>query len=287
MREKLLAALREAARLSAPELPTLAAVATLAGVDEAAVRDHLGSPENFAALLNYQSPAHETRERIIASAARVFAHKGFQRASLDEVAAAAGVTKGAIYWHFKSKNDLFFAMLDCRLRQDTAPLLGDLQHLLRDGGDAQAALTAMFADSMNRCIADPDWPRLYLECLSLSRDPDVRERLSAFYDEVWAVSRGFSSQFQAHGLTRADIDPQVSAVFWTALFDGLVLAWQIKGDALDLERLLPSLFQMLWRGLAPAACTGPTPAPSLNAADNALPATATPNNDKNAPGDSE
>lgn len=274
MRENLLAALREAARLSAPELPTLAAVATLAGMDEGAVRDHLGPPENFAALLNYQSPAHETRERIIASAARVFAHKGFQRASLDEVAAAAGVTKGAIYWHFKSKNDLFFAMLDSRLRQDTAPLLGDLQHLIEGGGDPRVALAAMFADSMARCTADPDWPRLYLECLSLSRDPDVRERLSAFYDEVWAVSRGFSSQFQAHGLTHADIDPQVAAVFWTALFDGLVLAWHIKGEALDLDRLLPALFQMVWQGIAPAASPALAPA-------------ADPNNDKNVPGDSE
>lgn len=266
MREKLLAALREAARQAAPEPPSAAAVATLAGVSEAEVGAHLGPAENFAALLSYQSPAHETRERIIASAARVFAHKGFQRASLDEVAAAAGVTKGAIYWHFKNKNDLFFAMLDSRLRQDTAPLLGDLQHLIRDGGDPRAALTAMFADSMARCTADPDWPRLYLECLSLSRDADVRERLSAFYDEVWAVSRGFSAEFQAHGLTRAGIDPQVAAVFWTALFDGLVLAWQIKGEALDLERLLPALFNMLWQGIAPAA---------------------DPNNDKNDSGDSE
>ncbi|MCC2637542.1 MAG: transcriptional regulator [Moraxellaceae bacterium] len=261
MRDKLLSALREAARLSAPRPPTAAAVAAVAGVDEAEVRAHLGPPENFSALLSYQapvqpsSPAQETRERIIASAARVFAHKGFQRASLDEVAADAGMTKGAIYWHFKSKNDLFFAMLDSRLRQDTAPLLGDLHTLIRDGGDPLAALTGMFATSLERCTSDPEWPRLYLECLSLARDPDVRDRLSAFYDEVWALSRGFTEQLQAHGLTAEDIDPQVAAIFWTALFDGLVVAWLIKGEALELSRLLPTLFRMLWRGLAPATAS--------------------------------
>lgn len=263
MRETLLAALREAARHSAPRLPDAAAVAALAGVDEAAVRLHLGPPENFQALLNYQAPAHETRERILASAARVFARKGFQRASLDEVAADAGLTKGAIYWHFKSKNDLFFAILDSRLRQDTAPLLGDLHKLLTEGGDARAALAAMFEAGMQRCTTDPDWPRLYLECLVLARDPDVRQRLSAFYDEVWTVSRGFTSQLQAHGLTHPGIDPQVAAVFWTALFDGLVLAWSVKGEALDFPRLLPPMFRMLWQGLAPA----------------------TPDNDKNVSGD--
>lgn len=257
MREKLLAALREAARQSAPRMPSAAGVAALAGVAEAEVLAHLGPPVNFSALLSYQgpaqsSPAHETRERIIASAARVFARKGFQRASLDEVAADAGMTKGAIYWHFKSKNDLFFVMLDSRLRQDTAPLLGDLHTLIREGGDPLVALTAMFATSLGRCTSDPEWPRLYLECLSQGRAPDVRERLSAFYDEVWSLSRGFTEQLQAHGLTADDIDPQVAAIFWTALFDGLVMAWLIKGEALDLPRILPALFRMLWRGLAPA-----------------------------------
>lgn len=252
MREKLLSALREAARLSAPDLPDCARVAAMAGVAEAEVRAHLGPPENFSALLSYQAPAHETRDRIIASAARVFARKGFQRATLDAVAADAGMTKGAIYWHFKSKNDLFFAMLDSRLRQDTAPLLGDLQALIRQGGDPLTALSAMFESGVNRCTGDPDWPALYLECINLSRDPEVRERLSAFYDEVWTVSGGFTRELQANGLTAADIDPQVAAVFWTALFDGLVLAWQVKGEALDLPRLLPAMFRMLWQGLAPA-----------------------------------
>lgn len=264
MRDKLLDALRDAARHSAPRLPTAAEVAALAGVDEAQVLAHLGPAANYCALLSYQAPAHETRDRIIASAARVFARKGVQRASLDEVAADAGVTKGAIYWHFKSKNDLFFAMLDSRLRQDTAPLLGNLANLIRDGGDPREALAGMFIASLRRCTDDPDWPRLYLECLNLSRDPDVRERLAAFYDEVWGVSRHFTAQLQAHGLTAPGVDPQVAAVFWTALFDGLVLAWQVKGEALDLDRLLPAMFSMLWQGLAPAA---------------------PPHNDKNLPGD--
>lgn len=268
MREKLLTALREAARHRAPGLPDAAAVAALAGVDEAEVVAHLGPPENFQALLNFQAPAHETRERIIASAARVFASKGFQRASLDQVAADAGLTKGAIYWHFKSKNDLFFAMLDSRLRQDTAPLLGDLASLIRDGGDVRSALSGMFLAGLRRCTEDPEWPRLFIECMNLGRDPDVRERLGAFYDEVWAVSRSFSRQLQAAGLTNAGTDPQVAAIFWTALFDGLVLARQVKGEALDLERLLPAIFRMLWQGIAPVPA-----------------GTFSPNNDKTPPGD--
>src|SRR5688500_12124271 len=54
--------------------------------------------------------ALETRHRILDTAARVFLKKGTARTSLDDIAAAAGVTRGAIYWHFKNKIDLFDAM---------------------------------------------------------------------------------------------------------------------------------------------------------------------------------
>lgn len=254
MREKLLVALREAARQTAPRLPDLQEVAELARVSVAEVRQHLGSADNFAALLSYQqTPAHETRERIIASAARVFGLKGFQRASLDEVAADAGMTKGAIYWHFKSKNDLFFALLDHRFQSHTGPLRVDLEALVAGGRDPLIGMTDMFRAGMRRCTDDPEWSRLYLECLSQGRNPDVRERLATFYDQVWETSARFTGELQAHGLAPADSDPKVAAIFWSALFDGLMLAWLVKGDALDLDHILPAIFQMLWRGIDPAS----------------------------------
>lgn len=252
MRAKLLLALREAAKQTAPRLPGLEDVATLAGVSTPQVREHLGSADNFAALLSYQqAPAHETRERIIASAARVFGLKGFQRASLDEVAADAGMTKGAIYWHFKSKNDLFFALLDHRFQAHTGPLRVDMEALVAGGRDPLIGMTEMFRAGMRRCTDDLEWSRLYLECLSLGRNPDVRERLATFYDQVWETSARLTGELQTHGLAPADIDPKVAAIFWSALFDGLMLAWLIKGNDLDLDRILPAIFQMLWRGIDP------------------------------------
>ena len=56
--------------------------------------------------------AQETRHRILDTAERVFLKKGVARTSLADVADAAGVTRGAIYWHFKNKADLFEAMMD-------------------------------------------------------------------------------------------------------------------------------------------------------------------------------
>ena len=50
--------------------------------------------------------ALETRNRILDAAERVFGESGVSRTSLEDVASAAGVTRGAIYWHFKDKSDL-------------------------------------------------------------------------------------------------------------------------------------------------------------------------------------
>ncbi len=56
--------------------------------------------------------SQETRRAIIAAAREVFYHKGVTRTSLEQIAAAAGVTRGAIYWHFADKAELFYAMRD-------------------------------------------------------------------------------------------------------------------------------------------------------------------------------
>src|SRR5580698_5621289 len=53
-----------------------------------------------------------TRAALVASARHVFATRGFEGASLDEIADAAGYTRGAIYKHFANKEDLFFAVGD-------------------------------------------------------------------------------------------------------------------------------------------------------------------------------
>lgn len=55
-----------------------------------------------------------TRERLIDAAAEVIGEKGFERTSLEEVAARAGMTRGAIYGNFKSKDELFIAYLETR-----------------------------------------------------------------------------------------------------------------------------------------------------------------------------
>ena len=54
-------------------------------------------------------------QQLLAAAQRVFAEKGVSRTSLQDIALAAGASRGAIYWHFKNKADLFNAMMECAI----------------------------------------------------------------------------------------------------------------------------------------------------------------------------
>ena len=57
-----------------------------------------------------KAEAEQTRLQIIEAARKVFFQRGVSRSTLDEIACAAGVTRGAVYWHFQNKPELFFAM---------------------------------------------------------------------------------------------------------------------------------------------------------------------------------
>src|SRR5260370_11763687 len=64
-----------------------------------------------------------TRQHLLEAAAIVFTRNGFHGSTLDEVAATAGFTKGAVYSNFKSKDELFLALLDERVERQFAVTL--------------------------------------------------------------------------------------------------------------------------------------------------------------------
>jgi len=128
-------------------------------------------------LSRKEKQAH-TRSCLMKSAAKVFSRRGLEQASIDEVAEDAGYTKGAFYANFKSKEELFLAMLDERFaeRLDTINRLLDsedepVEQARRAGGD--------FARYLG---ADPEWQRLFFEFSAYAaRNPEFREELVTRY----------------------------------------------------------------------------------------------------------
>ncbi|MEW9900934.1 TetR/AcrR family transcriptional regulator [Chitinivorax sp. PXF-14] len=228
-------------------------VAAGAGVPWQTVRRVLGPRESFAALLaDSGDGGFDTRSKILAAAGKVFAQKGYGGASLDAVAAEAGLTKGAIYWNFSSKADLFFALLDVRFKRsvDSLPLL--MQAAVA-AEDKKQGLTQLVENVWQEGTVDPDWPQLFLEFMTQARDPETRERLARVYREGYAVSEKATAILKKTGQTAPELDGKVVAVFWSALLDGLMLANLVDPEGLDIGNLLPKLIDVVWHGLAPDA----------------------------------
>jgi AcrR family transcriptional regulator len=130
-----------------------------------------------------------TRADLLDAAARVFAAQGFHAASVDQVAEAAGYTKGAVYSNFSSKEELFLELLDRHLDQ----AIGLLEQLVFEV--APEARAERFAQEHERlAVLDRDWYLLEAEfLLYAARNTQVRDRVTArqrrTHERITAIAR--------------------------------------------------------------------------------------------------
>jgi len=108
-----------------------------------------------------------TSEALLAAAAQTFAERGFEATTMDQIAERVGLSKGALYYRYKSKEDLFLALLDER----SAAYVAQLEQTPAAGWDA-------FADQFLAIVREGTWPRLFFEFVAYaSRRPQARRQL--------------------------------------------------------------------------------------------------------------
>ena len=115
-----------------------------------------------------------TRQSLLRAAAKLFCKRGLDGASIDEVAQAAGYTKGAFYANFKSKEELFLVMLDERFAEELDRLDRALSGTQPPEEEARAA-----AVDFVHAATDQDWPKLYFQFVAhAARNEDFRQELA-------------------------------------------------------------------------------------------------------------
>jgi len=118
--------------------------------------------------------AARTRQLLMAAASKVCAKRGLERASIDEVAEEAGFTKGAFYANFRSKEELFLAMLDERFAEQ----LRKLDETLSAEGELGDQVREAAADFAHDLADEPEWVRLYFQFAAhAARDESFRAEL--------------------------------------------------------------------------------------------------------------
>ena len=189
-----------------------------------------------------------TREALLDAAELVFEQCGVSRTSLSDIAKAAGVTRGAVYWHFKDKADLFNAMLE----RVTLPLEAELAGLCEGVCDPMRTLLERLRGSMRQIAQDEQTRRvLTIATMMVEHVEDlgpVRERhVQVDRANVRRMQDAFEQAAARRGLALPGPAAQLARGFY-AMVHGLVYGWLLDGG-FDLEATADTAIRAYLRGI--------------------------------------
>jgi len=194
-----------------------------------------------------------TRSHILDTAERLFEEHGVSRTSLHDIAQAAGLTRGAIYWHFADKADLFNAMME----RVTLPMEKAIEASAVPGpGDPVAAIRHNFLEALRTTVSDPQARRVFEIAIHkveyVGELTAVRERRLAVRNDCLAdVERGLKVAMR-RGLLGRRMPARMAALGLQAVIEGLIQNWMLDPHAFDLVRAGEQILDSYLAGLAPA-----------------------------------
>ena len=160
-----------------------------------------------------------TQQRLLDAAQKVFAKKGLDGASVEDIAAAAGYTRGAFYSNFATKNDLFIAMLRRDHERASAEFFA-----LRDDNLSIDYIQERTRDIYSKLYRDNECFMSWTEARLLSaRDPKFRAKLNALMLEKRAKIAEFIDYFNERVGIKPAVPPEIMAMGFMSLVEGVKL----------------------------------------------------------------
>jgi len=202
-----------------------------------------------------KAEAEETRERILDAAERLFLAHGVMQTSLEQIAEAAGVTRGAIYWHFADKVQLFHAMHE-RIRLPQEDMVE--QAAASGHADPLGLLHRIAIDCLKTLAADERRQRVFTILLfrceyvgtmvrALNRQKDANAQMRANVVRIFTMA-------SENGTLSPAWTPQIAAMTFEALVTGLFMNWLRFDHGFDLVNVgsgcLDNLFRTFRNGSA-------------------------------------
>ncbi|HEV3026079.1 MAG TPA: TetR/AcrR family transcriptional regulator [Planctomycetota bacterium] len=189
----------------------------------------------------------QTRDHLLAAAAQVFADRGFHGASLDEVAAVAGFTKGAVYSNFKNKEGLFLALFKANYDREMDALRATLAASEIPPEARVSDFVALIREQTQQ--AGGNFGVLYQEFwLYAARNPEAREQLTRLEDEnVREVADILEAEWKRQGLEPSEPAERVARII-VVLFHGIGLLGVLQPEVAD-DSLIEAAISLISRGL--------------------------------------
>lgn len=215
-----------------------------------------------------------TRHKLLDAAEHLFQAQGVSRTSLQDIARRAGATRGAVYWHFRDKADLFNAMME----RVTLPMEESFHHenshhdQLNDSQlNAIERIRHSTVNALRQIVTDTQTRRVFEVA---TQKVEYVEELQAVRLRHLTVRKGFLDRIQqgmevaaAQLDLKLPVSASVAAQGLHALIDGLIQNWLLDPEAFDLLEVGQCAIDVYLRGMgfpgdhqAVAACAEPTQA---------------------------
>ncbi len=196
--------------------------------------------------------AEITREKLLDAGLKVFSKKGYVSTTLDDIAREAGVTRGAVYWHFKNGKPELFEVLISERSRGAQEIANAVQ---AEGGTPLQTLERILVRLMEYLEEDDDF-RAVQEMVMLRTEvvPELEETMKEKYRlqrESIQSFAGLIKQGQDAGEVRPDIDPEIAAIATIGVMNGVIMMWMMDHSLFPLKAYAKPVVQTYLRGLTP------------------------------------
>ena len=194
--------------------------------------------------------AELTRKNLLDAALKVFSRQGYEATRLEDVAEAAGVTRGAIYHHFGGKAELFQTLVE----EASARGVNAVQRAIQDGTDFLDIARRVLVYTLQLMEEDPHYRQVIaLFLFQIGASPELlafkQQRVEHGRRDVEEIA-GFFQMGIAQGAVRGDLDPFVAARAFLSYQNGLVLFWLSDPGSISVEADAEALASVLIHGIA-------------------------------------
>lgn len=190
------------------------------------------------------SPPHETRDRILYAALEIFSDKGYDTSSISEICKKADITKGALYWHFKDKLDLYQQLIEEIIKgviEDSCDL--------KTGIGSPLERLSYFNRKHLRLIQDHEFYQkallMFLRELRTDRIAEMYKSMDIL-NEKYDFQIVFRQAIEANELSDS-LTPKEYIELYKSVMASLTINWLIKGKQFDLCKIGQKYFNYTFR----------------------------------------
>lgn len=190
-------------------------------------------------------------EGLLAAARSLFVSQGYRHTTVDEIALAAHLTKGAVYFYFRNKEALLAALLD---RVETV-LVGRMTDRIAAAGPSASDRLVSFMHGQAQLGVESAEDVLLLILMSLEfagKGGPIEARIRGIYERLYKTVEAIIAAGRRRGEFRADLPTREQAAIVMALHDGTFLEWYRRRTALDGPALVRALRTSMLSGLLPS-----------------------------------